>query len=85
MFEHGAETGHDLVVPPMIQGENHRYTIGDRLLGFGGDTILGVKIPNGGFHTLVSFWTLRGETVMYGAVLALLSGIAGALFALLIN
>ena len=85
MFENRFETGHNLVVLPMVKGESREYIIGDRLLGFGGDTILGVKMPNGGFHTLVSFWTLRGETLMYGALLALISGIAGALFALLIN
>ena len=85
MFDHGFETGHDLVVPPMTQGQSDEYVIGDRLLGFGGDTILGVKTPNGDFHTLVSFWTLRGETVMYGVVVALLSAVAGALFTLLVK
>jgi len=84
-FENGAETGHDIVIPPMTQGQQQEYIIGDRLLGFGGDTILGVYLPGGGFHTLVSFWALRGETVLYGVVLALLSGIAGALIALLLN
>jgi hypothetical protein len=70
MFENRMQTGH---------------TIGDRLLGFGGDTILGVDMPSGGFHTLVSFWTLRGETVLYGIILSLLSGVAGALLTLLFN
>ncbi len=85
-FEHGAETAHEIVVPPMTKGQQQEYIIGDRLLGFGGDTILAVYLPNNiEFHTLVSFWTLRGETVLYGAVLALLAAIAGALFTLLLS
>ena len=84
-FENGAETGHDIAVPPMTQGQQQEYIVGDRLLGFGGDTILGVYLPGGGFHTLVSFWTLRGETVLYGVALALLSAIVGALFAVLLS
>lgn len=85
MFENRFETGHDIIVDPMTQGDRHEYIIGQRLLGFGGDTILGVKLPSGGFHALVSFWTIRGETLMYGALLAVLSGIVGALFTLLLN
>jgi hypothetical protein len=84
-FEQGARTGDEILVPPMTQGQQQTYIIGGRLLGFGGDTILGVDLPSGEFHTLVSFWTLRGETILYGAILAVLSGIVGALFALLIN
>jgi len=84
-FENGTQTGHSIVVPPMTQGQQQHYTIGDRLLGFGGDTILGVDLPGGGFHTLVSFWTLRGETVLYGVILSLLSGAVGALLTLLIK
>jgi hypothetical protein len=85
MFENRMQTGHTIGVPPMTQGQRQEYTIGDRLLGFGGDTILGVDMPSGGFHTLVSFWTLRGETVLYGIILSLLSGVAGALLTLLFN
>jgi hypothetical protein len=84
-FENGSVTGCSVEVPPLTRGESREYKIGGLLLGFGGDTILGVTIPDGGWHTLVSFWTLRGETVMYGIVLALLSGFAGALLALLIK
>lgn len=83
MFENQMQTGHSIAVPPMTQGQRQEYIIGDRLLGFGGDTILGVDLPGGGFHTLVSFWTLRGETVLYGVILVLLSGVVGALLTLL--
>lgn len=83
MFENGMRTGHSIAVPPMTQGQHQEYVVGDRLLGFGGDAILGVALPSGGFHTLVSFWTLRGETVLYGVTLSLLSGAVGALLTLL--
>ena len=79
MWENGVRTGHDIIFPPMTQRERQEYIVGDRLLGYGGDTILGADVPSGGFHTLVSFWTLRGETVLYGVILALLSGAVGAL------
>jgi len=69
----------------MTQGQQLEYIIGDRLLGFGGDTILGVDLPGGGFHTLASFWTLRGETILYGTILALLSGCVGALLAIIVG
>lgn len=65
-WENGAETGHIISIPAMPQGQHREYIIGDRLLGFGGDTILGIDLPSGGFHTLVSFWALRGETILYG-------------------
>jgi len=85
MFENKTQTGHEIAVPPMTQGQQQQYIIGDRLLGFGGDTVLGVDLPSGGFHTLVSFWTLRGETVLYGLVLSLVSAMVGALLTLLIT
>ncbi len=84
MFENGKRTGHDIQIPSMAQGQHQEYEIGDRLLGFGGDTILGVDLPSGGFHTLVSFWTLRGETVLYGLILSLFSALAAALLTLFI-
>ena len=85
MFENKMQTGHSIAVPPMTQGQRQDYIIGDRLLGFGGDTILGVDLPSGGFHTLVSFWALRGEAVLYGVILSLLSGVVGALLTLLVT
>ena len=70
----------------MKRDQQKEYIIGDRLLGFGGDTILGVDLPQmGGFHTLVSFWTLRGETILYGMILLLLSGAVGALLTMALN
>lgn len=81
-FENRDETGAAIKIPAMQKGEQKEYIIGDRLLGIGGDAILGVRIPTkttGHFHTLVSFWVLRGETVLFGAILALLSGGVGAL------
>ena len=85
-FENGIQTGHEIEVPYMRKGQKKKFIIGDRLLGFGGDTILAVNLPNGGeFHTLVSFWTLRGETVLYGLILSILSALVGALFVVAIN
>jgi len=85
MFENMTQTGHQILVPPMTMGDKHDYILGDRLLAFGGDTVLAVKLSNGGFHTLVSFWTLRAETALWAIILAVLSGFVGALFILLLN
>lgn len=78
-FENGDIVRGEISVPEMSYGERQQYTIGDCLLGFGGDTILGLLLPDKSYSTLLSFWTLRGEVIMYGAVLALLAGLAGAL------
>jgi len=78
MFENDKRTGGDIQLPPMTLGKQESHLIGDRLLGYGGDTILGVDAPRGTFQALLSFWSLRGETVLYGAVLSLLSALVGA-------
>lgn len=85
MFDNQLKTSQTITTPSMKKGERNEYMIGDRLLGYGGDTILGVDLPSGGFHTLVSFWTLRGETILYGVLLSLLSGFVGALFTWMIT
>lgn len=66
----------------MTQGTSEEYIIGDRLLGFGGDTILGIYFPgSNNFHTLISFWTVRNEDIF----IALLTGILVALPAAIIG
>ncbi|MCK4362048.1 MAG: hypothetical protein KAW13_02060 [Dehalococcoidia bacterium] len=82
MFENGMRTAQEIEVPLMTQGDPPwEKEIGDRMLGFGGDTILGVEMPSGGFHTLMAFWTIREETVLYG----LLLGIAVALLSTILS
>ena len=85
MFENGMKTGQEIEVQPMIQGQPPKeYIIGDRMLGFGGDTILGVDLPSGGFHTLMGFWTLRWETVFYGIILGIVLVLVSTILSLLV-
>ncbi len=86
-FSNGDITGGTVNIPQLQQGHAAEFMIGKRLLGFGGDTVLGIRMPqsNNHYETLMSFWVIRTETIFYGLSLALFSGIMGALITLLIK
>jgi hypothetical protein len=86
-FSNNDKTGALITIPKMKQGECTEITIGGRLLGYGGDAVLGVNIPPQQFsyETLISFWILRGETILYALFLSLFSAIMGGLITLLIT
>ena len=93
-WENKSETDHDIPLSPMVKIEVREYIIGDRLLGFGGDTILGIYASDVGgshpgeprydlgFHTLISFWAIRDEDIFTRLAVAIPSGLIGALITL---
>lgn len=82
-FSSGDETGHQLLLPPMQKDQSINIDVGERLLGFTGDTILGVRTAYvaRSYHTLYSFRTMAPEDLardlLIGALLVALTFVLG--------
>jgi hypothetical protein len=78
MFSNGAKTSQDFEVDRCQKGDKPKeYRVGDRLLGFTGDTILGLRIPEQqrGFHTLYGFRVVAVEELVIAFLITALAGI----------
>jgi len=70
-FPGGLKTGQHINVPQLEPKQPHKEPAGDRLLGWSGDTILGIRHPGDeGFHTLYSFRVVALEDVIVGLSIA---------------
>lgn len=76
MFSNGAVTSQDFKVDECQNGDKPKdYKAGDRLLGFTGDTILGLKKPKElSFHTLCGFKTVAIEELVIRFLIAVIAG-----------
>jgi len=67
-------TGHAIEVPQTRPGDTHKAEAGDRLLGFTGDTLLGIWLEKSSriYHTLYSVKVIALEDLFIGILLAVI-------------
>jgi len=82
-FATGDVTGEQLDVPPLLTGENTRFIIGDKFLGFTGDTLIILPSnligPPAPYKTLYAFHTTPKTWFALAASAGFLAGLFGAL------
>ncbi len=76
-FLPGDVTGHVIKVPQIKLGETYKAEAGDRLLGFTGDTLLGIwtEKDKGTYHTLYSFKVIALEDLFVGILLTVIAAL----------
>ena len=77
-FLPGDWTGHAIKVPQMKPGDApHKVEAGDRLLGFTGDTLLGIWVEKSSrnYHTLYSFKVIALEDLFIGILLTVIAAL----------
>ena len=76
-FLPGDVTGHVVKVPQKKPGDTHKAEAGDRLLGFTGDTLLGIwaEKNKGIYHTLYSFKVIALEDLFIGILLTVIAAL----------
>lgn len=69
-FNNGDKTIDELKIPELATREERELVIGDKLLGYTGDTNLGISLsPNKNYQTLYSFRTVAQEDfTMYALI-----------------
>lgn len=70
-FSNGDTTGNIVRIPQLVPSKEYEVDIGDKLLGFSGDTILGIGSGRR-YHTLCSFEVVP-KWVLISRVLAILA------------
>jgi len=71
-------TGLQIDLPQLPAGEIYTMPAGDRLLGWSGDTILGIQQQGDrGFHTLYSFKVVAVEDLVVSALIAVVAVLLG--------
>lgn len=69
-FSNGDETSDKIVIPKLVTDEERELVIGDKLLGFTGDTYVGIVLPpSENYQTLYSFRTVAQEDFTLYAVI----------------
>lgn len=76
-FSNSDQTGHQLLLPVMQMNQSIIVDVGDRLLGFTGDTTLGVTTCHNpeSYHTLYSFRAMVVEDLVRDVFLGVLLGV----------
>lgn len=76
-FPPGDRTEHIIKVPQMTPGDTHIAEAGDRLLGFTGDTLLGIWLEKScrSYHTLYSFKVIALEDLFIGILLTVIAAL----------
>lgn len=78
-FSNGDTTGHVINIPQMNPGQIYESDAGGRLLGYTGDTVLGVYTNKPVYHTLYSFRVLAVEDMLGDILLAIAVALLGFL------
>lgn len=79
VFQGGHHTGHFIDIPPLEQGQSITLTVGGRLLGFTGDTLLVIpsQVPEAQkpdpYHTLYCFHSTPKIWIFLTALVGILS------------
>lgn len=85
LFSSGHVTHHPLELPDMREGGRLSFDVGDRLLGFTGDTLLAMcpgDHPGKSYHALYTFRTIAVEDVLRDVIIGGLVTALGILITL---